>query len=199
MHKISHPQDHSFPLIIGKQTKKPQAFNSLHFWTCVRSFLAQCMELGVYLHKGVLSWFHYWLCQNHPLFFLIKCEQRNDLANSHRVFWWDVSLYLESSELSDRGVLFVAVQVLCALMAPPVKSRTNDTWTHFWLSLLTNQAEFGNLKQLRTSSKVWLFWTMTEAPEQRDQSHFRLFTLSPPACREACVISANPTHISWIS
>lgn len=71
------------------------------------------------------------------------------------------------SELSDRGVLFVAVQVLCALLAPPGKSRTNDTWTHSWLSLLTNQAEFGNLEQLRAPSRVWLFWTMAEAPEQR--------------------------------
>lgn len=68
----------------------------MHFWACVMSFSAQCMELGVYLHNGVLSWFHYWLCQNHPLSFLIKREQRNDLENSHRVCWWDVSLYLES-------------------------------------------------------------------------------------------------------
>lgn len=43
-----------------------------------------------------ISWFHYWLCQNHPLSFLTKCEQRNDLENSHRVCWWGVRLYLES-------------------------------------------------------------------------------------------------------
>lgn len=100
------------------------------------------------------------------------------------------------SELSDSGVLFTAVQVLCALVAPPGKSRTNYTWIHFWLSLLTHWAEFGNLKQLRTPSKVWLLWT--EASEQRNQSHFKLLTLSPPVCIEAFVISANPKRISWI-
>lgn len=167
------------------------------------------MELDTdILHGSALSWFHYWLCQNHPLSFLTKCEQRKNPEGSHRVCAWDVSLYsenhcIQSFQTEVSSLWSSRFSVLWWLLLLKAEWMMCEQISGFYCWLI--KLRFGNLKQLRTTSTVQLLRAVTKV--QRDQFHSRLFSLSSPICcwhsrkqlvPETCVPSANPAQVSEI-
>ena len=149
------------------------------------SFLSQCVEIDIHFAR--------WrplliplLTVSEPSFILFdKMWAEKWPGRLSQSCAWDVRLYLESH----------CIQRLQTKVPSLWSSRFSVLW---WLFLLKAgqmireqtsgfccwliKPQLGNSQEMRTSSKVWLSWTVTKIPKQRDQSHFRLFSLSPQVC-----------------